>query len=214
MEKPMATTDWQSLRWGDIVDLLYGRQLRDYHGTNGPYRVFGTNGPIGWASSVLCDHASVIIGRKGAYRGVHYSSQPFFAIDTAFYIEPKVEIDARWAYYELLTHDINALDSGSAIPSTSRESFCALPVQLPPLSEQRAIAHILGAMDDKIELNRRMNETLEAMARALFKSWSTPRRPPATPASPQTLPPSSPTPLRTPTWATFQKGGQSGVLAS
>jgi len=42
---------------------------------------------------------------------------------------------------------------------------------LPPLPEQRAIAHILGSLDDKIELNRRMNETLEAMARALFKSW-------------------------------------------
>ena len=40
-----------------------------------------------------------------------------------------------------------------------------------PLPEQRAIAHILGTLDDKIELNRRMNETLEAMARALFKSW-------------------------------------------
>ena len=46
-----------------------------------------------------------------------------------------------------------------------------LPVAVPPLSEQRAIAHILGTLDDKIELNRRMNETLEAMARALFKSW-------------------------------------------
>ena len=44
-------------------------------------------------------------------------------------------------------------------------------VQLPPLPEQRAIAHILGTLDDKIELNRRMNATLEAMARALFKSW-------------------------------------------
>ena len=44
-------------------------------------------------------------------------------------------------------------------------------VPLPPLTEQRAIAHILGTLDDKIELNRRMNETLEAMARALFKSW-------------------------------------------
>lgn len=44
-------------------------------------------------------------------------------------------------------------------------------ITLPPLSEQRAIAHILGALDDKIELNRRMSETLEAMARALFKSW-------------------------------------------
>ena len=42
---------------------------------------------------------------------------------------------------------------------------------MPPLDEQRAIAHILGTLDDKIELNRRMNETLEAMARALFKSW-------------------------------------------
>jgi type I restriction enzyme S subunit len=44
-------------------------------------------------------------------------------------------------------------------------------ITLPPLHEQRAIAHILGTLDDKIELNRRMNETLEAMARALFKSW-------------------------------------------
>ena len=40
-----------------------------------------------------------------------------------------------------------------------------------PLPEQRAIAHVLGTLDDKIDLNRRMNETLEAMARALFKSW-------------------------------------------
>ena len=44
-------------------------------------------------------------------------------------------------------------------------------IRLPPLPEQRAIAHILGTLDDKIELNRRMNETLEAMARAIFKSW-------------------------------------------
>ena len=44
-------------------------------------------------------------------------------------------------------------------------------ITLPPLAEQRAIAHVLGTLDDKIELNRRMNETLEEMARALFKSW-------------------------------------------
>jgi type I restriction enzyme S subunit len=46
-----------------------------------------------------------------------------------------------------------------------------LRITLPPIGDQRAIAHILGTLDDKIELNRRMNETLEAMARALFKSW-------------------------------------------
>ena len=51
------------------------------------------------------------------------------------------------------------------------DASAQLGIPLPPLPEQRAIAHILGTLDDKIELNRRMNETLEAMARALFKSW-------------------------------------------
>jgi type I restriction enzyme S subunit len=119
----------------------------------------------------LCKHPGVIIGRKGAYRGVHFSPAPFFVIDTAFYLEPKEGIDIKWAYYELLTQDINGMDSGSAIPSTSRDSFYLLPVNVPPLPAQRAIASILGALDDKIELNRKMNETLEAMARAIYKSW-------------------------------------------
>ena len=47
----------------------------------------------------------------------------------------------------------------------------SLEIPIPPLPKQRAIAYVLGTLDDKIELNRRMNETLEAMARALFKSW-------------------------------------------
>ena len=163
--------EWPMALWGEIATLEYGKSLRGYDSSEGPYRVYGTNGPIGWHSETLCSHPSVIIGRKGAYRGVHYSASPFFVIDTAFYLKPNAEIDTRWAYYELLTQDINGMDSGSAIPSTSREDFYGLPVQVPPLHEQRAIAHILGTLDNKIELNRRMNETLEAMARALFKSW-------------------------------------------
>ena len=163
--------EWHEASWGDLVTLEYGKSLREYRDSTGPYRVYGTNGPVGWNGQPLCHYPSVIVGRKGAYRGIHYSPEPFFVIDTAFYVKPKVEIDTRWAYYQLLTQDINGLDSGSAIPSTSREDFYALPVSLPPLPEQHAIAGILGALDDKIELNRRMNETLEQMARALFQSW-------------------------------------------
>ncbi|MCA3748324.1 MAG: restriction endonuclease subunit S [Rubrobacter sp.] len=163
--------EWSATTWGELATLEYGRALRQYQDGPGPFRVFGTNGPIGWHHEALCPHPSVVIGRKGAYRGVHYSPDPFFAIDTAFYLKPKAEFDMRWAYYQLLTQDINGMDSGSAIPSTSREAFYALPVEVPPLDEQRAIARILGTLDDKIELNRRMNETLEEMARAIFKSW-------------------------------------------
>jgi type I restriction enzyme S subunit len=164
-------SEWREQRWGDLATLEYGRALRGHGQNTGRFRVFGTNGPIGWHDEALCPHPGVIVGRKGAYRGVHYSPAPFFVIDTAFYLSPKTQIDLRWAYYELLAQDINSLDSGSAIPSTSRESFYSLPVRVPPLPEQRAIAHILGTLDDKIELNRRKSETLEAMARALFKSW-------------------------------------------
>ena len=168
---PLGENNWKKRTWGEISSLEYGKALRGYELAQGTYRVYGTNGPIGWHSEAIFDKPSVIIGRKGAYRGVFYSREPFFVIDTAFYLKQKIEFDMRWAYYELLTHDINDMDTGSAIPSTSREAFYRLPILFPPLHEQRAIAHILGTLDDKIELNRRMNETLEAMAQALFKSW-------------------------------------------
>lgn len=163
--------EWEERKWGEIATLEYGKGLRGYEDAAGPYRVYGTNGPIGWTDAPLCMHEGVVVGRKGAYRGIHYSDKPFFAIDTAFYLEPKEDIDMRWAYYCLLTYDINRMDSGSAIPSTSREAFYRLPVRVPPPDEQQAIACILGALDDKIELNRRMSRTLEETARAIFKSW-------------------------------------------
>ena len=61
--------------------------------------------------------------------------------------------------------------SGAAIPRVILKDFKRAIINVPPLKEQRTIAHILGTLDDKIELNRKQNETLEAMARALFKAW-------------------------------------------
>ncbi|MBZ0288727.1 MAG: restriction endonuclease subunit S, partial [Anaerolineae bacterium] len=60
---------------------------------------------------------------------------------------------------------------GSTVDRIGLIEFPSFPIRVPPLSEQRAIANILGSLDDKIEVNRRMNATLEATARALFKSW-------------------------------------------
>jgi type I restriction enzyme S subunit len=69
------------------------------------------------------------------------------------------------------TQHIHAITTGTAVPHISGRQIKDFAFALPPLAEQKAIAAVLGALDDKIELNRRMNATLEAMARALFQSW-------------------------------------------
>ena len=84
--------------------------------------------------------------------------------------------DNDFAYYLTQWEDVRKYAIGQMTGTSGRQRVpvdCLdhLTIPLPPLSEQRAIAHVLGTLDDKIELNRRMNETLEAMARALFKSW-------------------------------------------
>lgn len=168
----MSSKGWKFTRWGDLATLEYGKSLREYENTSGDFPVYGTNGLIGYTDKPLCPFPSVIIGRKGAYRGIHYSSKPFFVIDTAFYLKPKTNnVDLLFAYYQLLTQDINSMDSGSAIPSTSREDFYNLEVKLPPLPIQRRIAGILSSLDDKIEHNRQINVTLESIAQAIFKDW-------------------------------------------
>ena len=72
---------------------------------------------------------------------------------------------------KLFLSQVQALRTGSAQPQLPIRDIEKINISIPPLSKQHAIAHILGTLDDKIELNRRMNETLEEMARALFKSW-------------------------------------------
>ena len=163
--------EWRSSTWGEEVSLEYGKSLRGYQVSHGDYRVFGSNGPIGWTEQPLAPGPGVILGRKGAYRGVQYSSDPFYVIDTAYYVVPIKDIDMRWIYYAILHYKLGEIDDGSPIPSTTRSAVYMQDLEVPPVSEQRAIAHILGTLDDKIELNRRMNQTLEEMARALFKSW-------------------------------------------
>ena len=82
------------------------------------------------------------------------------------------QADYRYLFYQLLhaRPQIKSLSTGAAQQNLSGRLIRSLKFSFPSLSDQRAVAHILGTLDDKIELNRRMNETLEAMARALFKS--------------------------------------------
>ncbi|MCU0523233.1 MAG: restriction endonuclease subunit S [Elainella sp. Prado103] len=84
-------------------------------------------------------------------------------------------LDQRFLRYIIgssaFTQHVLGIQTGTAVPHISSSQIKEFKFVRPPLEEQKAIAHILSSLDDKIELNQQMNRTLEGIARALFKSW-------------------------------------------
>lgn len=161
---------WMPCTWGDLMELHYGKALPQRAAEAGETVVYGTNGPTGRTTDVaLGDGPTTVVGRKGAYRGVCQAKGRFWVIDTAFFAVPHRGIDPGWLFRAMSVLDINALDSGSAIPSTRREDVYALPACRPPLDEQQRIAAVLQALDDKIDSNRRLAGLLEEAAATLFR---------------------------------------------
>jgi type I restriction enzyme S subunit len=120
----------------------------------------------------------IVFGRKGAVdRSARISKDQdgWFLGSDGIRLRLPEGIDSRFMAYQLQSRPtrlwILQHATGTTMASLNQGVIERIPVVLPPLPEQRAIAHILGTIDDKIDLNRRMSETLEAMERALFRSW-------------------------------------------
>lgn len=164
---------WPLVHARELVTLNYGRALKADTRTAGSVPVYGTNGQCGWHNERLAKGPGVILGRKGqGPLGVEWCQQDFWVIDTAYFASPlRADLDLKYFYHLIKYIGLNHLKDGTSNPTLSRDTFGAQLLPLPPLREQKNIAQVLGVLDDKIELNRRMNSTLEAIARALFQSW-------------------------------------------
>jgi type I restriction enzyme S subunit len=171
--RAIATAEeWQETIIGNFAPFSYGKGLPErQRDPFGDVPVFGSSGIVGFHAESLTAGPTVIIGRKGTVGTVYFSSKEYWPIDTTFFVEDKEVLNARFKYYLFKSLGLEHMNADSAVPGLNREAVHARSIRVPPLPEQRAIAHILGTLDDKIELNRRMSETLEAMARALFKAW-------------------------------------------
>jgi len=132
------------------------------------------------AGKYRLDDEDVVLARTGASTGTSaYIKAPPSAVFASYLVrlKAKPEFDSRFLSYYMKSDQFwtfirGVLGDKSAQPNASASTMTKAPLHAPKSKdEQRAIAHILGTLDDKIELNRRMNATLEAMARALFKSW-------------------------------------------
>jgi type I restriction enzyme S subunit len=122
----------------------------------------------------------VVIGMDGSRVGENFArvskrDLPALLVQRVACLRARATLDQQFLCYVIcnpaFTAYIKAVHTGTSIPHISGRQIADYPLQVPPLPEQRAIAHILGTLDDKIDVNRRMSETLESMGRALFKSW-------------------------------------------
>lgn len=163
---------WPLRTLGDLVTLQRGIDLPDVKRREGNVPIMGSFGITGRHAAAACKGPGVTVGRSGASIGtVAFIGEDYWPLNTCLYVKDFHGNSPLFAFYFLKTMDLAAHNSGSAQPSLNRNFVHPLPIRFPALPEQRAIAATLGALDDKIELNRRMNETLEAMARALFRDW-------------------------------------------
>lgn len=126
----------------------------------------------------LLAEGDIVVARKGGIERSSYISATesgFFMGSDALRVRLPRDVDSRFIAFQLQTQVAKDWlvrnSTGSTMPSLSGRVLELLPLILPPIEEQRRIAAVLGALDDKIELNRKMNRTLEEMAQALFKSW-------------------------------------------
>ena len=164
--------EWRTTTLGEFSPFTYGKSLpaRD-RSENGEILVYGSGGKSGKHNKAHVNEAGIIVGRKGTVGSVLFSENPFWPIDTTFYITRKEGQDLKFTYYLLKTLRLNEMNADSAVPGLNRDEAHSISFELPPYSEQKKIADVLGSIDNKIQLNRETNKTLEAMAQALFKSW-------------------------------------------
>ncbi len=164
-------TEWKTYRLGDILNFRRGHDLPKTDMVNGEIPVAGSNGIIGYHNVSTPIEPCITIGRSGNV-GTPYIYDRCWAHNTVLYIDDFKGNDPLYLYYLLKTIPLASYGGGSAVPTLNRNHIHPIEIKhTPSLEEQRRIAGILGAIDDKIENNRRINTNLELQAQALYKQW-------------------------------------------
>ena len=186
--------DWREYRIGEIADIVGGSTPSTADPSNfngdipwltpkdlsGPHDRYVSRGErnlsrkgLESCSAQLLPAGTVLVTSRAPIGYAAIAKNPIATNQGFRNLIPKPGFDSEFLYYWVKAHveELQRHASGSTFQELTGTALAQIRIRVPPLPEQRAIAHILGTLDDKIELNRRMSETLEAMARALFKAW-------------------------------------------
>ena len=163
-------SEWERCLLGELITFGNGKARPK---SDGNVPVYGGNGILAYANQANYDDETIVIGRVGAYCGAtYYEKGEIWVSDNALSAKAKNDNYPKFLYYFLLNLDLNQFAQGSSHPLLTQTLLNSIEVETTTnISEQQAIASILSALDDKIDLLQRQNQTLEQMAATLFWQW-------------------------------------------
>lgn len=164
--------NWITTNLGEYISFKNGKSSpsRDM-GDDIP--VYGSNGIIGFSSENNADENSLIVGRVGSYCGsVYHSKIKCWVTDNAIIGIPKLKGESEFWYFLLTKLQLNSYRSGSGQPLLNQSTLNSISISIPEHhSVRRMIGKQLFSFENKIHLNNQINQTLETIAQAIFKSW-------------------------------------------
>ena len=166
-------SNWKQIPLGKLISLQRGHDLPSQDRVDGQIPIMGSSGLTGWHNVSKCDGPGVVIGRSGNSMGVvSYSESDFWPLNTCLYVTDFKGNDERYVYYMLQQIDFDQFNSGSAQKSLNRNAVYPYEVTATTdVNEQKRIGKLLANFESKISINNQINQTLEKLVQALFKSW-------------------------------------------
>ncbi|GBC94644.1 hypothetical protein HRbin16_00428 [bacterium HR16] len=160
---------WEVVTLGQLMELAYGRALKEDDRKQGRVPVYGSNGQVGWHNEALVDGPGIIVGRKGNPGIVTWVPTDFWAIDTTFYVVPKQKCRSLYfLFFALSGQSLPSLAADSAVPGLNRNFVYSNLQVIPPLAVLNAFDEAVKVLFDRRYLNERESRTLAALRDALL----------------------------------------------
>lgn len=166
-----SSSEWAEASLGEVLELKRGYDLPKDKRTLGHVPIVSSSGVSDFHFEAMVKGPGVVTGRYGTIGEVFYVEEDYWPLNTTLYVRDFKGNDPRFISYFLKTLDFHAYSDKGAVPGVNRNHLHLARVRVPGLGTQRRIAQMLSVLDDKITVNCRINQTLEAMAQAIFKSW-------------------------------------------
>ncbi len=167
--------EWAKRQLHEVVELRRGFDLPHRERRDGPYPVLSAGTTAGWHAEGPIRGPGLVIGRATNLGQPTWSDSDYWPLNTTLYAADFKGNWPRWVFHLFEVLDLSGFDSGSVQPMLNRNYVARLAVCVPPLSEQRAIAEVLGALDDKIAANTRVAQRARKLAEAEFVALSSTR---------------------------------------